>query len=70
MGMTNYGLALAASALNSSATVATYVGCGTWTASESAAHPHLDTEITDSGLARVVGTVSTVTTTVAGDTYQ
>jgi hypothetical protein len=70
--VTNAGFALAAGRLNGSGSpaAATYIAVGTGTTAANASDTTLETEITDSGLARVNGTVSLVTTTVTNDTAQ
>ena len=68
--VTNAGFAGIASRLNGagSEAVATYLAVGTGTNAAAAGDTTLQTEITDSGLARVSATASRVTTTVANDT--
>lgn len=70
--ITNAGKAGAASRLNGSGSEAafTYLAVGTGTNAASASDTTLQTEITDSGLARVNATASRVTTTVTNDTAQ
>jgi hypothetical protein len=70
--VTNAGFALAAGRLNGSGApaAATYIAVGTGTTAAAAGNTTLETEITDSGLARVNGTVSLVTTTQTNDTAQ
>jgi hypothetical protein len=71
-GVTTVGKALVAGRLNGSGSpaAATYIGVGTGTTAFAAGNTTLETEITDSGLARANGTVSLVTTTTASDTAQ
>ena len=69
--ITNAGLAqLALLSGDASATPFTYLALGTGTTAAAASQTALVTEIVDSGLARAVGTVSRITTTVANDTLQ
>lgn len=68
--ITNAGLAGMASRCNGSGSEAafTYLGVGTGTTAASASDTTLETEITDSGLARASATASRETTTVTNDT--
>jgi hypothetical protein len=68
----NAGLAGMASRCNGSGGEAafTYLAVGTGTTAPAAGNTALETEITDSGLARASATVSRVTTTVTNDTAQ
>lgn len=70
--VTNAGFAGIASRINGagSEAAATYLAVGTGTTAASASDTTLQTEITDSGLARVSATASRVTTTVTNDTAQ
>ncbi len=70
--VTNAGFALAAGRLNGSGApaAATYIAVGTGTTAASASDTTLQTETATSGLSRVNGTVSLVTTTVTNDTAQ
>ena len=70
--VTNAGFALAAGRLNGSGSpaAATYIAVGTGTTAASASDTALQTETAASGLSRVNGTVSLVTTTVTNDTAQ
>lgn len=70
--VTNAGFAGIASRINGSGAEAagTYLAVGTGTTAANAADTTLETEITDSGLARVAATASRVTTTVTNDTAQ
>lgn len=70
--VTNAGFAGIASRINGagSEAVATYLAVGTGTTAAAAGDTALQTEITDSGLARVSATASRVTTTVTNDTAQ
>lgn len=67
--ITSAGKAGAASRLNGSGSEAafTYLAVGTGTTAAAAGNTTLETEITDSGLARANATASRVTTTVAND---
>ncbi len=71
-GVPTVGKALAAGRWNGSGApaAATYIAVGTGTNAFSASDTALQTEITDSGMARVAGSVSLVTTTVTNDTGQ
>lgn len=67
----NAGLAqLALLAGDATATPFTYIAVGTSTTATAGSQTALSAEITDSGLARVAGTVSRITTTVTNDTYK
>ena len=68
----NAGLAGMASRCNGSGGEAafTYLAVGTGTTAPAAGNTALETEITDSGLARASATVSRVTTSVSNDTAQ
>jgi hypothetical protein len=70
--VTNAGFAGIASRINGAGAEAagTYLAVGTGTNAAAAGDTTLQTEITDSGLARVAATASRVTTTVANDTAQ
>ena len=70
--MTNAGFAGLAGRMagGSAAGVFDVIGVGTGTTAADAADTTLETEITDSGLAKAQGTVSLVTTTVTNDTNQ
>lgn len=70
--ITNAGFAGAAARLGSDATEVKfdYIAVGTGTTAAAAGDTTLETEITDSGLARAAGTVSRVTTTQTNDTHQ
>ena len=69
--VTNAGFAqLALLAGDASGVPFTYIALGTSTTAPAVTDTTLTAEIVDSGLARVAGTVSRVTTTVANDTYQ
>lgn len=70
--ITNVGLAeIANLAGNVSSPIAfTYLAVGTGTTAASASNTTLETEITDSGLARASATVSRQTTNVSNDTLQ
>jgi len=70
--MTNAGFALVAGRINGSGSpaAATYIAVGTGTTAAAATDTALQTEITDSGLARASASVSLVTTTVTNDTAQ
>lgn len=70
--VTTTGKAGAASRLNGSGAEAafTYLGVGVGTTAAAIGDTTLETEITDSGLARVNATASRVTTTVTNDTAQ
>lgn len=70
--MTNAGFALVAGRINGSGApaAATYIAVGTGTTAANVADTTLETEITDSGLARASASVSLVTTTVTNDTAQ
>lgn len=69
--VTNAGKAqLALLAGDSTATPFTYIALGTSTTAVAATDTTLTAEIVDTGLQRVSGTVSRVTTTVSNDTYQ
>jgi hypothetical protein len=69
--VTNAGFAqLALLAGDASATPFTYIAVGTSSTAPAVTDTTLTAEIVDSGLARVAGTVSRVTTTVTNDTYQ
>lgn len=70
--VTNAGFAGIASRINGSGAEAagTYLAVGTGTNAAAAGDTTLQTEITDSGLARVAATASRVTTTVTNDTAQ
>lgn len=69
--VTNAGFAqLALLAGDASATPFTYIAVGTSTTAPAVTNTTLTAEITDTGLARVAGTVSRTTTTVTNDTYQ
>lgn len=69
--ITNAGFAGAAARLGHDSTEAKfdYVAVGTGTTAAAVGNTTLETEITDSGLARAVGTVSRVTTTQTNDTH-
>lgn len=71
-GVPTVGKALIAGRLNGSGSpaAATYIAVGTGTTAFAAGDTTLQTEITDSGLARVNGTPSLVTTTTTNDTAQ
>lgn len=68
--ITNAGLAGLASRTNGDGSEAafTYLAVGTGTTAAAAGDTTLETEITDSGLARAAGTASRTTTTVTNDT--
>jgi len=67
----NAGFAqLALLAGDASAVPFTYLAVGTSTTAPAVTDTTLTAEITDTGLARVAGTVSRVTTTVTNDTYR
>lgn len=69
--ITNAGKAqLALLAGDATATPFTYLAVGTSATAVAATDTTLTAEITDTGLARVAGTVSRVTTTVTNDTLQ
>jgi hypothetical protein len=69
--VTNAGFAqLALLAGDASATPFTYLAVGTSSTAPAVTDTTLTAEITDTGLARVAGTVSRVTTTVANDSYR
>ena len=69
--VTNAGFAhLALLAGDASATPFTYLAVGTSTTAPAVTDTTLTAEIVDTGLARVAGTVSRVTTTVTNDTYR
>lgn len=70
--ITTVGKALIAGRINGSGApaAATYLAVGTGTTAAAAGDTTLETEITDSGLARVNATVSLVTTTTTNDTAQ
>lgn len=70
--VTNAGKAGIASRINGSGGEAafTYIAVGTGTTAAAAGNTTLETEITDSGLARANATASRVTTTVTNDTAQ
>ena len=69
--VTNAGFAqLALLAGDASATPFTYIAVGTSSTAPAVTDTTLTAEITDTGLARVAGTVSRVTTTVTNDTYR
>jgi hypothetical protein len=70
--VTTVGKALVAGRINASGApaAATYIAVGTGATAANAADTTLQTEITDSGLARVNGTASLVTTTTTNDTAQ
>lgn len=70
--MTNAGFAGVASRINGADSEAafTYIAVGTGTTAAAAGDTTLETEITDSGLARATGTASRVTTTQTNDTAQ
>ncbi len=70
--ITNAGFALAAGRLNGSGSpaAATYIAVGTGVVAAAVTDTTLGTETSTSGLARVNGTVSLVTTTVTNDTAQ
>jgi hypothetical protein len=70
--VTNAGFAGIASRINGAGAEAagTYLAVGTGTNAANATDTTLQTEITDSGLARVAATASRVTTTVTDDTAQ
>ena len=69
--VTTVGFAqLALLAGDASATPFTYIEVGTSSTAPTIADTTLNAEITDTGLARVAGTVSRVTTTGTNDTYQ
>ncbi len=70
--VTNAGMAGVASRINGSGGEAafTYIAVGTGTTAAAAADTALETEITDSGLARANSTASRVTTDVTNDTAQ
>lgn len=70
--ITTVGKALIAGRINGSGApaAATYLAVGTGTNAAAAGDTTLQTEITDSGLARVNATASLVTTTTANDTAQ
>lgn len=68
--ITNAGMAGVASRINGSGAEAafTHIGVGTGTTAAAVTDTTLETEIADSGLSRVAGTVSRVTTDVTDDT--
>lgn len=68
--ITNVGKALIAGRLNGSGSpaAATFIAVGTGTTAAAAGDTTLETEITDSGLARASATVSLVTTDTTNDT--
>jgi hypothetical protein len=70
--VTNAGFAGLASRINGSGAEAafTYIGLGTGTTAFAVGNTTLETELTDSGLARANSTASRVTTTVTNDTAQ
>jgi hypothetical protein len=70
--VTSAGKAGVASRINGDGSEAafTYIGVGTGTSAAAAGDTTLQTEITDSGLARAAATVSRVQVTVANDTAQ
>lgn len=70
--VTNAGMAGVASRINGAGSEAafTYIAVGTGTTAANAADTTLETEITDSGLARAAATASRVTTDVTNDTAQ
>lgn len=70
--VTNAGKAGVASRINGAGSEAafTYIEVGTGTTAAAAGDTALETAITDSGLARVAGTASRVTTDVTNDTAQ
>jgi phage tail sheath gpL-like len=70
--VTNAGRGLISGRINGSGSpaAATYIEVGAGTTAAAAGDTALQTAITDSGLARVNGTVSLVTTTVTNDTAQ
>jgi hypothetical protein len=70
--VTTAGKALVAGRINGSGSpaAATYIGVGTGATAANASDTTLQTEITDSGLARVAGSVSLVTVTTTNDTSQ
>lgn len=69
--VTNAGFAqLALLAGDASATPFTFLAVGTSSTAPAVTDTTLTAEITDTGLARVAGTVSRVTTTVTNDTYR
>ena len=70
--VTNAGFAALASRINGSGSEAafTYIGMGIGTTAANAANTVLESEITDSGLARASATCSRVTTTQTNDTAQ
>lgn len=69
--VTNAGFAqLALLAGDASATPFTYIAVGTSATAPAVTDTTLTAEIVDTGLARVAGTVSRVTTTVTNDTYR
>lgn len=70
--ITNAGRGLISGRINGSGSpaAATYIEVGTGATAAAAGDTALQTPITDSGLARVNGTVSLVTTTVTNDTAQ
>lgn len=71
-GVTTVGKALVAGRLNGSGApaAATYIAVGTGTNAFNAADTTLQTETATSGLSRVAGSVSLVTTTTSNDTAQ
>lgn len=71
-GVTTVGKALIAGRLNASGSpaAATYIAVGTGVGAFAAADTTLGTETAASGLSRVAGSVSLVTTTTANDTAQ
>lgn len=70
--ITNAGMAEVANLMGnvSSPTAFTYLAVGTGATAAAATDTTLQTEITDSGLARAAATMSRVTTSVANDTVQ
>lgn len=70
--VTSTGKAGAASRINGSGSEAafTFIGVGTGVTAVAVGNTTIETEITDSGLARVAGTASRVTTSVTNDTAQ
>jgi hypothetical protein len=69
--VTNAGKAqLALLAGDATATPFTYIAVGTSSTAVAAADTALNAEIVDSGLSRVAGTVTRITTSVTNDTYK
>jgi hypothetical protein len=70
--MTNAGFAALAARMSGAAADGVFdtIGVGIGTTAAAAANTTLETEITDSGLAKAAGTVSRVTTTETNDTNQ